>query len=185
MKVLVTGGTIESVFPLSRFIRGSFNPRLQGANAGIGLAMTKQLVRDHGCQVYLGSRNDERGAAAVDLVKKASAAGGGGSVELLQIDVSSDESVKKAAGELQERLGEDGRLDAIVNNAGTGFRLGLHLFIDGFPTIISYNDPLSSNYSHNASPAEILDTNARGPRRVVDAFMPMLKKDGRIVNVCR
>ena len=64
----------------------------------------------------------------MDQVKKASAGGGGsGSVELLQIDVSSDESVSKAARDLSERLaGED--IDAIVNNAGTGFRLGLLFF---------------------------------------------------------
>ena len=53
----------------------------QGANTGIGLALTKQLVADHGCHVYLGSRNAERGALAVEEVKKSS----GESVELLTI----------------------------------------------------------------------------------------------------
>ncbi|EJK75475.1 hypothetical protein THAOC_02800 [Thalassiosira oceanica] len=158
---------------------------MQGANSGIGLALTKQLVRDHGCHVYLGSRNAQRGAAAVDQVKKSS--GGGGSVELLQIDVSSDESVVKAARELSGRLGEGNHLDAIVNNAGTGFRLGLLFFFSRASTTRSKNRLtiiLSLWFSsHNASPAEILDTNARGPGRVVDSFLPMLKKNGRIVNV--
>lgn len=52
-----------------------------GANTGIGLALTKQLVKDHGCHVYLGSRSVERGQRAVDEVKREA----GDSVELLSI----------------------------------------------------------------------------------------------------
>lgn len=52
-----------------------------GANTGIGLALTKQLVSEHNCHVYLGSRDAERGAKAVEDVKKTA----GGSVELLTI----------------------------------------------------------------------------------------------------
>lgn len=52
-----------------------------GANSGIGLALTKQLVADHGCHVYLGSRSAERGLEAVEEVKKTA----GDSVELLKI----------------------------------------------------------------------------------------------------
>lgn len=51
-----------------------------GANSGIGLALTKQLVADN-CHVYLGSRNAERGMKAVEEVKAAA----GPSVELLNI----------------------------------------------------------------------------------------------------
>ena len=56
-----------------------------GANSGIGLALTKQLVADHGCHVYLGSRSSEKGMQAVEEVKATS----GDSVELLNI-VSDD-----------------------------------------------------------------------------------------------
>ena len=52
-----------------------------GVNSGIGLALTKQLIADHGCYVYLGSRNAERGMKAVEEVK----ATAGESVELLNI----------------------------------------------------------------------------------------------------
>ena len=52
-----------------------------GANSGIGLALTKQLVSQDGCFVYLGSRNADRGAKAVEEVK----ASAGDSVELLTI----------------------------------------------------------------------------------------------------
>lgn len=74
-------------------------------------------------------------------------------------NVSDDASVQSAAASLSQKLGSSSKLYAIVNNAGTGF-------------------------SHNSSPAEILDTNTRGPRRVVDAFLPYLdSKIGRIVNL--
>mmetsp|Transcript_13102 Transcript_13102/g.31862 ORF Transcript_13102/g.31862 Transcript_13102/m.31862 type:complete len:279 (+) Transcript_13102:101-937(+) len=126
-----------------------------GANSGIGLALAKQLVSDYGCHVYLGSRNAERGAEAVDDVKGSS---GKEDVELLTIDVSNDASVQSAAAALSQKLGSD-KLYAIVNNAGTGL-------------------------SHGASASEILDTNTRGPRRVVDSFLPLLDPThGRIVNV--
>ncbi|KAL9185849.1 hypothetical protein ACHAXT_003626 [Thalassiosira profunda] len=124
-----------------------------GANQGIGLALTKQLVADHNCHVYLGARNAAKGADAVAEVKSTS----GDSVELLNIDVCDPESVKTAAQDLSVRLPGDEKLYAIVNNAGAGF---------------------------TQPPAEILDTNTRGPRRVVDSFLPHLDQSvGRIVNL--
>ena len=36
-----------------------------GGNAGIGFALCKQLVIEHGCHVFMGSRNAERGAIIV------------------------------------------------------------------------------------------------------------------------
>ena len=41
-----------------------------GGNTGIGEALCRILVRDHGCYVYLGSRNEERGAKAVADIKE-------------------------------------------------------------------------------------------------------------------
>lgn len=72
-------------------------------------------------------------------------------------DVSNPASIESAASSLSQALGSS-KLYAIVNNAGTGF-------------------------SHGSSPPEILDTNTRGPRRVVDVFLPLLHPHGRIVNV--
>lgn len=71
--------------------------------------------------------------------------------------MSNPSSVQSAASSLSNSLG-NAKLYEIVNNAGTGF-------------------------AHGTSPSEILDTNTRGPRRVVDAFLPMLDPKGRIVNV--
>ncbi|KAK1733888.1 short-chain dehydrogenase/reductase family protein [Skeletonema marinoi] len=118
------------------------------------IAISTTLVKDHGCHVYLGSRDVVKGQKAVDEVKKTA----GDAVELLNIDVSSDESVQSAAEALTAKLGTE-KLYGLVNNAGTGIM-------------------------HNTPPTEILDTNTRGPRRVTDHFLPLINQDcGRIVNL--
>ena len=40
------------------------NILVTGGNAGIGLALCKQLALDHGCHVFMGSRSEARGNAA-------------------------------------------------------------------------------------------------------------------------
>jgi len=126
-----------------------------GANTGIGLALCKQLVKDHGAKVFLGSRSPDKGAAAVEAVKK-HAGSDSAPVELVVLDVSDDKSVADAASSLKEK---GVTLDAIVNNAGRGLQ-------------------------HGAKAQEIINVNLMGVKRVVDNFMPLLPaENGRIVNV--
>lgn len=81
-----------------------------GGNKGIGFALCKELAINRNCHVYLGSRSKERGEAAV---KKILDEDENASVELLIVDVMSDESVDAAAKSL------DGvKLYGLVNNAG-------------------------------------------------------------------
>jgi NAD(P)-dependent dehydrogenase (short-subunit alcohol dehydrogenase family) len=79
-----------------------------GANKGIGLEIVKQLI-DKGMTVYLGARDQEKGAkAAADV-----------GATFVQLDVTDAASVRRAADEI-------GRLDVLVNNAGiTGGRMNL------------------------------------------------------------
>jgi NAD(P)-dependent dehydrogenase (short-subunit alcohol dehydrogenase family) len=96
----------------------------------------------------------EKGEAAVKEVMEY--AGADANVELLQIDVGSDESVQKAATALKEK---DVKLTAIVNNAGTGI-------------------------AHGVSDEMILNVNTLGPKRVVDALQSFLDPAGsKIINV--
>lgn len=126
--------------------------------SGIGLALCKQLCKDYGAHVYLGSRNAERGEAAVAEVKEH--AGGKGSVELLLLDVGSDESVQAAVDQLKAK---DVKLTGIVNNAGTGKDLG---------------------HPETTTDADTLNVNFMGAKRVVDAFLDLLDPEGsRIINV--
>jgi carbonyl reductase 1 len=127
-----------------------------GGNAGIGFALCRQLVIDHECHVFLGSRSSARGAEAVSSIQSMIPDGCKGLVELLTLDVGSDESVLAAAETLKSKLGGD-RLYGIVNNAGVG--------------------------PQHSDPVEIVNVNLFGPRRIAEAFGSYLNFDGYIVNV--
>jgi NAD(P)-dependent dehydrogenase (short-subunit alcohol dehydrogenase family) len=127
-----------------------------GANKGIGLATVKAILNDRDdTRVFLGSRSIERGEEARrEIVDDEPAFGE--RVELVQLDVSDNDSVKSAAEIIATRLGGD-PLYGVVNNAGIGD-----------------SNPLD----------KILDVNVYGPKRVCDAFLPLIAHpDGRVVNV--
>jgi NAD(P)-dependent dehydrogenase (short-subunit alcohol dehydrogenase family) len=75
-----------------------------GANKGLGRHIAGQLAAA-GVAVYVGSRDSERGRAAVADI--------GGQARLLVIDVTDEASVAAAARQVDE-------LDILVNNAGIG-----------------------------------------------------------------
>ena len=121
-----------------------------GGNAGIGLALCRQLAVDHGAHVFMGARDAQRGAQGLGAITIAYPEAAG-RVELIALDVGSDASVRAAAAALRAR---GVVLSAIVNNAGLG------------------------------GTAEMANVNFYGPKRVVDAFLPLLDADaGRVVNV--
>jgi len=128
-----------------------------GGNTGIGFALCRQLVAEHGCHVYLGSRSVEKGEAAVKSILDTSP---GGKCELVQVDTASDESVAAAAERVKASLISDGApLYAVVNNAGTGLQ-------------------------HGVDADAVINTNLYGVRRMCEAFLPLLSPtEGRIVNV--
>jgi len=123
-----------------------------GANKGIGFAIAERIL-EHADDtfVFVGSRDSARGHAAAERLRDSE-----GRVEVLEIDVSSDDSVARAAAEIGRRCGNEG-LYGIVNNAGTG---------------IGSEDL-----------AAVLDVNVRGHQRVSTALLPWLVDGGRIVNV--
>ncbi len=75
-----------------------------GANKGIGKHIARQLA-DAGFTVYVGSRDADRGRAAVAAI--------GEMARLLPLDVTDAASVAAAAGQIDA-------LDVLVNNAGIG-----------------------------------------------------------------
>jgi NAD(P)-dependent dehydrogenase (short-subunit alcohol dehydrogenase family) len=78
---------------------------ITGANSGIGLELARQLAAE-GVHVYLGSRSLANGEEAAKSIQK-------GTVEVVAIDVTSDESVLAAVEQLKDK-----GLYALVNNAG-------------------------------------------------------------------
>ena len=75
-----------------------------GGNAGIGYAICKLCVEKHDCYVYMGSRDEAKGKAAIEQMNKECPATVG-KIEVLKVDVSSDQSVTDAKAALEARLG--------------------------------------------------------------------------------
>lgn len=127
-----------------------------GGNSGIGLALCKLLARDHGCHVFLGSRNAEKGANALASIVS-SCPETKGKIDVVQIDVEDQKSCDDAAAFIKAK---DVVLYAVVNNAGRGLA---HGDVGGAESIIN--------------------TNYLGPKRVSGAMHPLVDpKNGRIVN---
>ena len=78
-----------------------------GATGGIGLETSRILGRK-GARVVVGARDPVRGRAVVEEIVRA-----GGQAELLEIDMASFDSVRRAAAAWKGRA-----LDVLVNNAG-------------------------------------------------------------------
>jgi len=128
-----------------------------GASSGIGLALCKLLVRDHGCYVYLGARNTTKGEGCLKgLLEEVPDASG--RIEVLPLDVTDDASVAAAAGSLKSK---GVTLYGLVNNAGVGLA-----------------QPGAPNGADG-----ILATNYYGVKRVTEAMVGLIATEGRIVNV--
>ena len=132
---------------------------ITGANKSIGFETARQLLQK-GYYIYLGSRNLENGLEAVEKLKAESLT----NLEVIQIDVSNDESVKAARVEIGKKTEV---LDVLINNAG----------ISGGMTQTTSTDI--------AVFKQVFDTNVFGVVSVTQAFMDLLQKSAqpRIVNV--
>jgi NAD(P)-dependent dehydrogenase (short-subunit alcohol dehydrogenase family) len=82
-----------------------------GANSGLGLIVARELARA-GARVILTSRDADRGAKAIKVLKTAHPAA---DVEVAHLDLAELSSVRAFA---QEFLARHERLDLLVNNAG-------------------------------------------------------------------
>src|SRR5262245_48769122 len=84
-----------------------------GGNGGIGLGMAQGLA-SAGAVVVLAGRNVKKGEAAVQRIAQA-----GGKAEFAKVDVTSEASCRAL---IDEAAARHGRLDTLVNNAGTNIR---------------------------------------------------------------
>jgi NAD(P)-dependent dehydrogenase (short-subunit alcohol dehydrogenase family) len=128
-----------------------------GANKGIGLALVEAILAEHADTfVYLGSRDPERGrAAVVGLAQKQ--LDWGARLGAVTLDVADDASVAEAASRISDSLRGE-KLYGVVNNAGIG--------------------------GHTHGLPAVLATNTLGVQRVCEGLLPLIDpKGGRIVNV--
>lgn len=105
-----------------------------GANSGIGKAAAIQLAQ-LGAHVVIMSRSAERGAKALDDIRSAS---NSERVELILVDMSSQDSVRNAVNEF---LGRHSRLDVLIHNAANfDHRLKRPILTeDGLETVFATN----------------------------------------------
>lgn len=105
-----------------------------GANAGIGKAAAIQLAR-LGANVIMACRSAPRGEQALAEVRQAS---GSDRVELMLVDLASQASIRRFAGEFKQRYAH---LDVLIHNAAN-FDHSLKkatLTADGVETIFATN----------------------------------------------
>jgi NAD(P)-dependent dehydrogenase (short-subunit alcohol dehydrogenase family) len=97
-----------------------------GANSGIGYETVKTFLQSpNSYHVYLGSRSLENGKKAFEKIQGETSSATN-TVELLQIDLSSDESIEKAFEVVKKG---PGRLDVLINNAGKHVVPNLRCFV--------------------------------------------------------
>lgn len=125
---------------------------ITGANKSLGYETARRLI-EAGHTVWMSARDPERGRQAADAL--------GG--RFLQLDVTSDESVARAA----ETIAAAGGIDVLINNAG----------------VHGPGGPVEELTAADA--LAVYDTNVFGIIRMIGAFTPILRRSSAptIVNV--
>lgn len=88
---------------------------ITGASRGFGLALTRELAARPASEVskVFGTIRGDAPPSALDEIVKTSS----GRVVAVKLDVTDQTSIKKAAAEVETKLGGKG-LDVLINNAG-------------------------------------------------------------------
>lgn len=87
-----------------------------GGNNGIGYETVKALLQsDKTYRLLLGSRSPEKAKLAIETLHK-ECPDATSTVEAVQVDLTSDESIEKAFDQVKA---SPGYLDVLINNAGT------------------------------------------------------------------
>ncbi|KAK9718122.1 short chain dehydrogenase [Popillia japonica] len=151
-----------------------------GANKGIGYAVVKGLCKKFDGVIYLTSRNTAKGQEAVKELKKL-----GCNPTFHQLDVNDQDSVNRFKDHIKNTYGG---VDILVNNAGIIFKDHIKNTYGGVDILVNnagimYTET-PENYNNFLTQAqETIATDYFGLLRVSEAFIPLLRKDARIVNV--
>lgn len=128
---------------------------LTGASSGFGRLAAVQLA-ERGHRVFASMRDAEGSNATAADELRSEAADAKGNLEVVELDVTSDASVRDAVGAILERAD---RLDVVVNNAGV-----MHTGI---------TEAFTAEQFHTQ-----LDVNLVGPFRVARATLPHMRERG-------
>ncbi|KAK7188878.1 hypothetical protein DPSP01_007701 [Paraphaeosphaeria sporulosa] len=130
---------------------------ITGANSGIGFELAAQLLQKGTYHVLVGSRSTRKGALALKDLQSRNYPG---TVELLPLDVTDDNTISDVASTVES---QHGKLDILVNNAAVAIPPG--------------NDREQLRLA--------FDTNATGPWVLTKTLLPLLQKStsARIINI--
>jgi NAD(P)-dependent dehydrogenase (short-subunit alcohol dehydrogenase family) len=117
---------------------------ITGANKGLGYETARRLG-ELGHTVIIGARDKARGETAAEQL----------GARFVQVDVTDDESVARAAADVQAH---EGRVDVLINNAGTIGRPGPVAELTGDDAVL------------------VFQTNVVSIVRMTHAFLPLLEK---------
>ena len=121
-----------------------------GANQGLGFETVKKLAAEQpNYTLVLASRDFSKGVKAAESLTNLAS---NSTVHPIQLDITSDESIAKAASEVASKFG---RLDVLFNNAGVAWA--------GQPT-------------PRQEWAKVYEVNVTSHFFVTEAFVPLLKK---------
>ncbi|KAL6854831.1 putative secondary metabolism biosynthetic enzyme [Amphichorda felina] len=134
---------------------------ITGASRGFGLALAKELVSRPPTavsKIFAAVRGD---APELDELAKGSA----GRIDVVKLDVTSQDSIKKAAAEVEKKLEGKG-LDVLINNAGV-----CQYAFEGVKSM----DNLEESFT----------INVMGVHWVTREFLPLLQKGNlkKVVNI--
>ncbi|XP_034824888.1 carbonyl reductase [NADPH] 1-like [Maniola hyperantus] len=126
-----------------------------GSNKGIGFAIVKGLCQRFDGVVFLTSRDETRGKEAVTKLKEI-----GLNPEYHQLDVTDRSSVEKFRNHVKEKYGG---IDILFNNAAV---------LDADVDSRTYEDA-----------KKVIDINYRGILAMKEIIYPLIRNNGRIINI--
>lgn len=131
---------------------------ITGANSGIGFEIAHQLLAKGTYHVLLASRSTSKGNAALQDLNARHLPG---TLEMIQLDVQSDDHIRAAAQTIADK---HARLDLLVNNAAVAV-----------PQAATERERFQIAF----------DVNATGPYLTTKALLPLLRKSAnpRIINI--
>ncbi|RLV86996.1 hypothetical protein JA9_001153 [Meyerozyma sp. JA9] len=127
---------------------------LTGANRGIGLSMAKQLAQDPNVKLIATARNPSGATELQDLAKT------NAHVKVVQLDVSDENSIKKAVLEVAKLTDS---IDVFVNNGAIGQAFS--------PVLKTPKEQWVNHYN----------TNVVGPILLLQQIYPLIKGDKKII----
>lgn len=134
-----------------------------GANKGQGFALCQRILNEYpDTHVFLCARTRQKGLDAANELQvrtrtQQSSFDANQRMDVIPLDVTCPESVQAAVQQVQEILGDEtNKLDGLVSNAGI-------------------------LWGHSLQ--ELLEVCATGVKRVLDGFLPLVKKDGTVIVV--